>query len=144
MRRRHGLKLSSVIEGKVLDWKWKKRKTDTLFYIGDIYIGQLFFFKNKGWSALHRLPQSIGLVEGFKTRYAASNFLLKFEVINEGIPIRNCPTCKHFLHTRMRYWCAKGEWEVYTTFKLPSNPGECKHYELKKLKVEEQKKCQTL
>lgn len=70
---------SSVVNGKVLDWHWKNRKTDVLFYVGDIYIGQLFNRRVCGWAALHKTPNEIGLAEGFKTRYAASHFLLKFE-----------------------------------------------------------------
>ena len=71
--------LSSVVDGKVLDWRWNKRQIDTLFYVGDIYIGQLFNMGKSGWSALHKTANSIGLVEGFKSRYAASHFLLKFD-----------------------------------------------------------------
>lgn len=71
--------LSSIVDGKVLDWNWKRRETDTLFYIGDNYIGRVFYMGRAGWVALHRDYNSIGLAEGFKTRYAASHFLLKFE-----------------------------------------------------------------
>lgn len=72
--------ISSVVDGKVLDWHWKRREIDELFFVGDRYIGQVFNMGRGGWSALHRNPQStIGLVDGFKTRYAASRFLLKFE-----------------------------------------------------------------
>lgn len=71
--------ISSIVNGKVLDWRWKKREVDTLFYVGDIFIGQLFNLGKLGWSAVHREPQTMGAVDGFKTRYAASHFLLKFE-----------------------------------------------------------------
>lgn len=71
--------ISSVVDGKVLDWHWKKRQIDTLFYVGDIYIGQLFYHKRSGWTALHKNPNNVNLVEGFKSRYSASHFLLKFE-----------------------------------------------------------------
>lgn len=72
--------LSSVVNGKVLDWHWKKRQQDYLFYVGDIYVGQLFNHGASGWASLHRGSNPVGLVEGFKTRYAASHFLLKFEI----------------------------------------------------------------
>jgi len=72
--------LSSTVDGKVLDWHWRKRTNDYLFFVGGIYIGQVFNLgRTRGWSALHKDPQTIGLVEGFKTKYAASHFLLKFE-----------------------------------------------------------------
>ena len=71
--------ISSVVDGKVLDWHWKKRSNDYLFYIGDIFIGQVWNMGVHGWTALHRESNSIGLAEGFKTRYDASHFLLKFE-----------------------------------------------------------------
>jgi hydrogenase maturation factor len=67
------------VDGKVLDWHWKKRQVDTLFYVGDIYIGQVFNAGKSGWTALHKTANSIGLAHGFQSRYAASHFLLKFE-----------------------------------------------------------------
>ena len=72
--------ISSVVGNKVLDWHWKKLGTDRYkFYIGDIFIGQVFNMGVHGWTGLHREPNIIGLCEGFKTRYDASHFLLKFE-----------------------------------------------------------------
>lgn len=76
--------MSSIVDGKVLDWHWKKRETDTLFYVGDIFIGQLFNGERSGWSAVYRNPTGLGCVDGFKTRYTASNFMLKFAK-NEGL-----------------------------------------------------------
>ena len=63
---------SSIVDGKVLDWSWKKRDIDTLFYVGDIFIGQLFNSGRAGWSAVYKEPTGLGCVDGFKTRYAAS------------------------------------------------------------------------
>lgn len=71
--------ISSIVEDKVLDWKWKRYNYRYTFFIGDIFIGQVFNMDKLGWTALHRDHQPIGLVEGFKTKYAASHFLLKFE-----------------------------------------------------------------
>jgi len=71
--------ISSVVDGKVLDWRWKKRKIDYVFCVGDIFIGQLFNLGKSGWACVHKNPNNIGSAEGFKTRYAASHFLLKFE-----------------------------------------------------------------
>lgn len=80
---------SSVINGKVLDWHWKKRETDSLFYVGDILMGQLFHHGRSGWTALRTVP-FVELVEGFKTRYSASNFLLKTKVCNHGQIVNKC------------------------------------------------------
>jgi hydrogenase maturation factor len=72
-------KLSSTVDGKILDWRWKKRETDYLFFVGDHYVGQIFNLGRGGWAALHGTFNSIGLAEGFKSRYLASRFLLKHE-----------------------------------------------------------------
>lgn len=71
--------ISSIVNDKVLDWNWKRKDFVYRFYVGDIFVGQVFNLGRSGWSALHRNHQPIGLVEGFKTKYAASHFLLKFE-----------------------------------------------------------------
>lgn len=71
----------SIVDGKVLDWRWEKHaaiENHYLFYVGDVFIGQIWGGK-LGWSALHRKSQTIGLVSGFRTRYDALHFLLKFE-----------------------------------------------------------------
>ena len=72
--------MSCVYEGKVLDWHFKKRPSDTLFYIGDILVGQLFKIGD-GWSALAAHPHhdNTALVDGFRTRIDACQFLLKYE-----------------------------------------------------------------
>jgi hypothetical protein len=70
---------SSIIDGKVYDWRWVRRKVDTVFYIGETMIGQLFKI-NKSWSAVHRLPsKNNGPVHGFKTRHLASEFLAQID-----------------------------------------------------------------
>lgn len=71
--------ISSVVDGKVLDWRWKFSVNRYLFYVGDIFIGQVFNMGRNGWSSFHREPNNIGIVDGFKSRYDASRFLLKFE-----------------------------------------------------------------
>lgn len=72
--------LSSVIDGKVHDWRWVKREIDTAFYIGDQLVGQLFKSRRCGWSAVHRLPSvTNGPVNGFMSRTAASVYLEQIE-----------------------------------------------------------------
>ena len=78
--------ISSVIDGKVLDWKWVRRPAmgDTVFYIGDRIVGQLW--KNRrGWTAVHCQPMPTnGPVNGFISRIKASEFLRQLET----------PSCK--------------------------------------------------
>ncbi len=64
--------ISSIVDGKVLDWNWKRREVDTVFYIGDMFAGQLFNLGKSGWTAV---PLTGRKVSGFKTRYSASAYL---------------------------------------------------------------------
>lgn len=74
------MKYFSIIEDEVCDWKWKRREIDTVFYIGDKIIGQLFKSKRNSWSAVHRLPSTTnGAVRGFKSRLDASCYLAQLE-----------------------------------------------------------------
>lgn len=76
-------KYSSVVNGKVLDWSWKRRKQDTVFYIGDKIVGQLFYLRS-GWSAVHTLPSTTGgPVQGFRSRIAASMYLEQIEKMHQ-------------------------------------------------------------
>jgi hypothetical protein len=80
--------LSVVHEGRVLDFKYKKQNEFTYaFYIGDILIGQVFRMGDQKWSAvgwhnpesdMHRLYP----VDGFRSRYHASEFMLKMAGYN--------------------------------------------------------------
>jgi len=69
---------SVCYKGKVLDYSYKKlQNSHYAFYIGDIYIGQLF---NTGsfWSCVSNKPEKIpDPYDGFKTRHYAAQFLLK-------------------------------------------------------------------
>lgn len=73
--------LSEIVDGKVLDWRFKRRKVDTLFYIGDIFVGQIFKI-GKSWSAVSRIPTTMGVIHGFRTRGDAARLLLKIRRIN--------------------------------------------------------------
>jgi len=68
------------IKGKVLDFYYKKRELEGnySFYIGDIFIGQVF---NMGryWSCVSGKPHEFSLVDGFKTRFHASVFMLRLQ-----------------------------------------------------------------
>jgi len=74
------------VAGKVLDYKYKKQ-TEIIyaFYIGDILIGQLFKMR-RGWSAVSwKTHSELCPVHGFRTRFDASEFLLKVNgYVKEG------------------------------------------------------------
>ena len=74
---------SVIVDGEVLDFKYKRARQSVLtfryvFYIGDILIGQIFNHGKLGWYAVSDYkPNPIGYVGGFKTRHDAAEFLLK-------------------------------------------------------------------
>ena len=72
---------SVCVEGEVLDFYYKKKDKGTSlqkFYIGGIFIGWVAEASKSGWSAVsYHTPCKYGVVYGFKTRYAASEFMLK-------------------------------------------------------------------
>ena len=74
---------SVVVDGKVLDMRYKKMEHNHgyVFYVGDIYVGQIFKTRNR-WCAVSSKPSN-GLcpLDGFRSRYHASEFLLKFNKI---------------------------------------------------------------
>ena len=75
--------LSVIHKGRVLDFKYKKLSDYTYsFYIGEILIGQIFKMRKSNWSAViwHDTDENIRKlfpVDGFKSRYHASEFMLK-------------------------------------------------------------------
>lgn len=71
---------SCIIDGKVLDYHYKKSKVNDFqynFYIGDIFVGQVFQINQHRWSAVSAMPNVYGVVEGFGSRFWASEYLLK-------------------------------------------------------------------
>jgi len=71
--------LSKIVNGKVLDFKFKKLQNNHhAFYIGDILIGQVFKMRS-GWSSVidFRPCVNVGVVNGFKTRYSAVQYMLQ-------------------------------------------------------------------
>ena len=69
---------SEIVDGKVLDFHYKPMKIHHgyIFYIGHILVGQIFYI-TKTWSAVSTHPCTLCPVDGFKTRHAAAQFLLK-------------------------------------------------------------------
>jgi len=81
---------SVIVDGKVLDFKYKQTKHPKLkyryvFYIGDILIGQLFNHGRRGWSCVSDYKSNpLCPVNGFKTRHDAAEFLLKLNGFHEN------------------------------------------------------------
>jgi hypothetical protein len=74
---------SIVHNGKVLDFRYKRVTALNFvaydFYIGDIFLGQLFKDHNT-WSAVafgEVISVKMRMAHGFRTRYAASEYILK-------------------------------------------------------------------
>jgi len=71
--------MSHIHEGKVLDYHYKKLTScATAFYIGDIYVGQIFKLR-KTWSVVGRSPHPLCPIDGIATRWQAAQLLLKLE-----------------------------------------------------------------
>jgi hypothetical protein len=69
---------SIVVDGKVLDFRYVKNKQMASiqnFYIDDIFIAQIARMGKGSWSAI--TGTSYGVVDGFKSRFHASEYLLK-------------------------------------------------------------------
>jgi hypothetical protein len=71
---------SVIVDGRVLDFRYEKLTAlqAVNFYIGDIFIGQIFKMRAREWSVVSfHTPDPLCPVDGFATRYHASEFLLK-------------------------------------------------------------------
>ena len=67
---------SSVVDGKVLDWKFKRQQPHWVaFYIGDILVGQIFKLNSGYTGVLYNSHQYNG-IGGFRTRHDAATYLL--------------------------------------------------------------------
>lgn len=68
---------SCIVEGQVMDFNYKKlTEIAQAFYIGHIYVGQVFKMR-RGWTAVSATSNPYGPTVGFKSRYYASDYLLK-------------------------------------------------------------------
>ena len=68
---------SEVVDGKVLDHKYKKISDNAYaFYIGDKYLGQAHRMKKSSWSALADMECDMRLVNGFRARKDAVEYIL--------------------------------------------------------------------
>ena len=71
--------LSCCYQGKVSDFKYTKLSLPNgyNFYIGDIFIGQIFKMRKHNWHAVSFHKNARGAIGGFGSRYHASEYLLK-------------------------------------------------------------------
>lgn len=70
---------SIVHNGKVLDYCFKKISNNIYnFYIGNIFVGQIFKHSKHSWSAVNFYESKQCLVDGFGSRLYAADYLLKF------------------------------------------------------------------
>lgn len=79
-------KYSLLLNGKVLDYRFKKRTDDYLFYCGHILIGTVVQMRAGTWSAVSQYKPLSFVARGFKTRSDACEFLLDWnrESLKEG------------------------------------------------------------
>lgn len=71
---------SCIYQGKVLDFHYKQCKIQKFiynFYIGNIFLGQVFKYGKHNWSSVSFHENSLGKrMSGFGSRYYASEYLL--------------------------------------------------------------------
>lgn len=74
-------KYFAVVDGVCGDFKYKTTKQYTVaayrFYVGDTYIGTIVSSKDIEWSCFLGIPNDLGVVDGFKTRHRAAEFLIQ-------------------------------------------------------------------
>jgi len=72
--------MSAIVDGKVLDFKFKNGGQDflTLFYIGNIFVGQIFKMRH-GWTVVGKSPNVLSPIDGIATRWQAAQLLLRME-----------------------------------------------------------------
>ena len=82
--------LSHIEDGKVLDYYYKTNKANKCmytFYVGDIFLGQIFNMGNV-WSAVPGKPFSLSPINGFKTRIRCAEILIKIAQLNGTLKAR--------------------------------------------------------
>lgn len=78
---------STIVDGKVLDWSFKKVQDGQYgFYVGEEYMGSVFKIRKRSWSAVYREPMFIGSADGFGSRADAAEYLIKVSGIRDEKP----------------------------------------------------------
>jgi len=78
--------MSIIKDGKVLDFYFKRCKVQnfrTMFYIGDIFVGQIFKI-GRTYSVVGKHPHPLSPIRGLATRWQAAELLLKMEGLEEN------------------------------------------------------------
>ena len=78
--------MSLVLDGEVLDFHFKRCTVQpwrVTFYVGDIYIGQIFKSRRRSYSIVGKTPHPLSPISGLATRWQAANLLLKMEGYTE-------------------------------------------------------------
>ena len=82
--------IGTILNGKVLDYHYKKlNDSQYVFYIGDILVGQIHKRKKNRWIAINSYnsenerPKRPNLVDGFSSRYYASEYLLTLNRLSD-------------------------------------------------------------
>ena len=77
--------LSIIHNGKVLDFCYKvsQKGLSYNFYVGDIFIGQIFKRSKHNWTGIS-FTDIKGSMGGFGSRYHASEYLLKLNKLGQG------------------------------------------------------------
>lgn len=77
--KRSKIMMSCIHNGKVLDYHYKKLGNGGIaFYIGDIYVGQLYKI-GKSWSVVGKSPHPLAPISGLRTRWQGAELLLRLE-----------------------------------------------------------------
>ena len=77
-------KYGIVRNGKVDQYRFKKTDLGYNFYLGDEFIGQIMYSSRGEWSSIPWGDiNGLRLVEGFKTRHGAVDYMLKVKGITQ-------------------------------------------------------------
>jgi hypothetical protein len=76
--------MSIIKDNEVLDFRFKRtsQKFRTLFYVGDIFVGQIFKM-GRTYSVVGKNPHPLSPIRGLATRWQAAELLLRMEEIEE-------------------------------------------------------------
>jgi hypothetical protein len=73
--------MSATVDGKVLDIKYRKLGDKHYsVWLGERLLGQIFKLKY-GWDVVSAFPTEIGVISGLKSRWKATDLLLKIRTI---------------------------------------------------------------
>lgn len=74
---------STVISGRVLDWKFKKLQSfESAFYIGDILVGRVYKYPKNKLTAVYTAIGNSGAIpiRGFASKIDAASYLVDYHL----------------------------------------------------------------